>query len=72
LDFYSQIIKPLWEEEMQGDKNFLTYEMLMWKYEETTEETINRNTIRETYLKPLEQKGLIDFQEDPQDKRKKT
>jgi hypothetical protein len=35
LDFYNQIIKPLWEDEMAGDKNLLTYELIMWRYEET-------------------------------------
>lgn len=72
LDFYTNIIKPLWEEEMRGNKNLLTYEMLMWRYEETTEEPISRTTIRESFLKPLEMKGLIDFEDDPKDKRRKT
>jgi hypothetical protein len=72
LDFYENIIKPLWQEEMQGNKNFLTYDMLIWKFEETTEETMSRGTLRDTYLKPLEQKGLIDIEDDPKDKRRKT
>jgi hypothetical protein len=72
LEFYENIIKPLWETEMQGDKNLLSYEMLMWKFEEATEETMSRGTLRDSYLKPLEQKGLIDIEDDPKDKRRKT
>jgi DNA-binding MarR family transcriptional regulator len=33
---------------------------------------MSRSTLRDTYLKPLEAKGLIDFEDDLQDKRKKT
>jgi DNA-binding MarR family transcriptional regulator len=33
---------------------------------------MSRGTLRDTYLKPLEQKGLIDIEDDPKDKRRKT
>lgn len=64
LDFYENIIEP--ETEAQ------TYESLMSKHQELYEEPINRNTLRENVLKPLEKAGLIDMATDPQDKRKKV
>jgi hypothetical protein len=65
---------PIWEERktMTSDMQTITIEDLLWKFKETTEEGISRTTLRETYLKPLEQKGLIDIEDDPKDKRKKT
>jgi hypothetical protein len=84
LDFYQNIIKPLQtENETVYDfndptkptrtmKTPITYETLMQKYQETTEESISRSTLRDTFLKPLEAKGLIDFEPDPKDKRKKN
>jgi len=74
LDFFQNIIMPIWEERktMLEQHQAITYDDLFYKYQEITEETINRNTIRETYLRPLEQKDLIDFEDDPQDKRRKN
>jgi hypothetical protein len=89
IDFYNNIVLPLWTETQETtngntpiqtfdgkptDKHLttpLTYESIMQAYQETAEETISRSTLRETYLKPLEQKGLIDFEDDTTDKRKK-
>jgi len=64
LDFYQNII-------LQTKRDWDTYESLMNKYQETTSEPLNRNTLRENYLKPLEKAGLIDVAPDPEDKRKK-
>jgi hypothetical protein len=73
LDFFNNIVTPLWKErqELTSDMRIITYEDLLYYYQEATEEPISRTTLRETFLKPLEQKGLIDFENDPQDKRKK-
>lgn len=74
IDFFQNIIEPLWQEHknLRADMQTLTYEDLIWKFKDVTEETIARSTLREAYLKPLEQKGLIDFEDDPKDKRKKN
>jgi hypothetical protein len=74
LDFYNNIVLPLWKErqEMTAEMRIITYEDLLYYYQEATEEPISRTTLRETFLKPLEQKGLIDFENDPTDKRKKN
>ena len=74
LDFFQNVIMPIWQERkgLTSDLQIITIEDLIWKYKETTEESISRSTLRETYLKPLEQKGLIDIEDDTKDKRKKT
>ena len=74
LDFFQNVIMPIWEDRktMTSEMQTITIEDLIWKFKETTEEGISRSTLRETYLKPLEQKGLIDIEDDTKDKRKKT
>lgn len=74
LDFFQNIIMPIWEERktMLEQYQIITYDDLLAKYQETYEESTSRSTIRENYLHPLEQKGLIDFEDDPTDKRKRN
>jgi len=68
IDFYQNILQPLAKE----DFALVTYDVITQKYEEVYEEPIGRDTLRENYLKPLAQKGLIDFEPHPNDKRKKV
>lgn len=66
LDFYANVLLPL----ATSENAYTDYETLLSKYTETFGEATTRDNLRETYLKPLEKKGLINTEPDPNDKRK--
>jgi hypothetical protein len=74
IDFFQNIITPLWKEQQVISDEIgphLTYEDILTKHQEIFEEPITRGTLREHYLQPLENKGLIDIEESPEDRRRK-
>lgn len=50
----------------------IPYDQATSKFQEIFKRPVSKTWLHEGYLKPLEQAGLIDFQEDPEDKRKKN
>lgn len=64
LDFYKRCVtRP-------GGGNYI-YDDLLAKYSEAYGRRISRSQMREEYLKPLERAGLVDFADDPEDRRRK-
>ncbi len=68
LSFYRNIILPM----LKSELDYGTYDSLTQKYYEVIGESLSTGHIRDHYLKPLEQNGLISIQQHPQDKRMKA
>jgi DNA-binding MarR family transcriptional regulator len=67
LEFFRKVVKPLWD----GKKMGLTVRELVDAVVKQLGKTLSDSTIRNNYIRQLENAGFISFEENPEDRREK-